>query len=67
MFSFWDSTQFLQSVVPNLGEFLALLTVSDKSWADIAEAYLSENMDRNVYWLVRAPPGRQFVGFIAVS
>jgi len=38
--------------VPNLGEFLALLPVSDYSWSDVRDAYIQESFTRNVFWLL---------------
>jgi Zinc finger C-x8-C-x5-C-x3-H type (and similar) len=48
-----DEHRRTKSSVPNLGEFLPLLTVSALRWADIASAYLAEAFTRNVYWLAR--------------
>ena len=45
-----------KSVVPSLGEFLPLLSLSDKTWDDVMHAYLSENLDRNVFWVLRKCP-----------
>lgn len=44
-------------VVPALGEFLPLLLISDKTWKDVQEAYLKENFDRNVQWIIKKFPG----------
>ena len=42
--------------VPNLGEWLCYLTVSDVRWADVVSAYLDENFDRNVRWYLQTYP-----------
>jgi len=46
----------IKRVVPSLGEFLTLLSVADYVWEDVREAYLSENLDRSVLWIVKAFP-----------
>jgi hypothetical protein len=40
--------------VPNLGEFLIYLSLSDKyEWADLAEVFIRECDARNVFWYVK--------------
>jgi hypothetical protein len=43
--------------VPSLGEFLALLSVTNLQWKDIARSYLEENFIRNVRWVLQKYPG----------
>lgn len=37
----------------DLGEFLALVSVSSKSWDDVAPAIIEESRDRNVLWIIK--------------
>ncbi|KAL9643758.1 hypothetical protein ABK040_016060 [Willaertia magna] len=41
-----------KDVVPNLGEFLALVPASSYRWKDIQKAYIEESFTRNVFWLL---------------
>eukprot|EP01117_Protostelium_nocturnum_P006200 TRINITY_DN2235_c0_g1_i1.p1 TRINITY_DN2235_c0_g1~~TRINITY_DN2235_c0_g1_i1.p1 ORF type:complete len:1083 (+),score=440.34 TRINITY_DN2235_c0_g1_i1:121-3249(+) len=47
----------VKSSLPSLGNFLALLSVSEKfSWGNVAQAYLEETFDRNVIWIGKQHP-----------
>eukprot|EP01125_Pyxidicula_operculata_P013375 TRINITY_DN4433_c0_g1_i1.p1 TRINITY_DN4433_c0_g1~~TRINITY_DN4433_c0_g1_i1.p1 ORF type:complete len:632 (-),score=67.58 TRINITY_DN4433_c0_g1_i1:64-1959(-) len=47
--------------IPSLGEWLPLLTITEKySWDDVAESYLLEMFDRNALWILVAYPSHQF-------
>jgi hypothetical protein len=51
-----------KDVVPNLGEFLAYLSVSDKwHWGSVCEPYLFECFDRHVLWQLKAFPALSFI------
>lgn len=48
-----------------LGEFLPLLTVTQKTWKDIALAYLNESFDRtHLYSSLRLDPPNEFVSHL---
>jgi ubiquitin-protein ligase/uncharacterized membrane protein YgcG len=49
-----DEAHRHKRAVPDLGEFLMLLSVSRYHWADVASAYMHENFDRNVLWFGRS-------------
>jgi len=52
-----DPNSRTKKVVPNLGEFLPYLAVTDTfSWEDVREAYILECFDRNVKWTVEKFP-----------
>lgn len=46
----------LKKNTPNIGEWLALLTVSNPTWQQAARAYLTENFERNVMWYLKENP-----------
>jgi len=47
----------IKSAIPNLGEFLPLLTLADSiSWDQIVLPYLEENFDRNALWIIKKHP-----------
>jgi hypothetical protein len=50
------NSQYINQFVPALGEFLPLLLVSDRTWHDVATAYLKEQLTRNVRWLLVSAP-----------
>src|SRR5690554_1695543 len=46
--------QRLKSNTPNVGEWLAYLTVStEATWNRVSQAYLVENFERNVMWYLK--------------
>ncbi|KAL6069472.1 Ubiquitinconjugating enzyme subfamily protein [Balamuthia mandrillaris] len=51
--------------VPSLGEFLPLLSVSDRyTWEHVKEAYLDESFDRHAKWILQKYPHLEvFEGF----
>jgi len=52
-----SATNRIKSVVPSLGEFLPLLTVSDAvTWRHVCKPYLEENFDRNALWTIKKYP-----------
>jgi hypothetical protein len=51
-----DEKYRTKKVVPALGEFLPLLSLTDKRWPDIALIYMQEHFDRNAYWILRKRP-----------
>jgi len=53
----YDPQSRIKKAVPNLGEFLPYLAVTDQySWEDIREAFLLECFDRNVKWIIEKFP-----------
>jgi hypothetical protein len=52
-----DETQRHKDVIPNLGTILALVSVIDShKYKDIAEAYFAEQLDRQVFWILKSVP-----------
>jgi hypothetical protein len=52
----------LKAAVPNLGEFLCILSVSDEyTWEDIALPVLNEMFDRNMLWVLKKHPDHAFM------
>jgi len=45
-----------KDAVPNLGEFLAIVSASDYTWDQVRDAYLDESFVRNVFWLLSKYP-----------
>merc|ERR1719331_701835 len=51
-----------KDAVPNLGEFLAYLAVSDKySWGQLCVPFLEEVFDRHALWQMKANPELAFI------
>eukprot|EP00831_Metopus_contortus_P031985 TRINITY_DN25959_c0_g1_i1.p1 TRINITY_DN25959_c0_g1~~TRINITY_DN25959_c0_g1_i1.p1 ORF type:complete len:1431 (-),score=259.64 TRINITY_DN25959_c0_g1_i1:38-4204(-) len=52
-----DEKNRVKDVTPNLGNLLSFLTVSKKyKWSDLMLPYLEEQMDRQVFWIVKDIP-----------
>jgi len=57
----------LKDNVPNLGEFLVLLAISETySWDDLKFAFLCECFDRNVRWVLKKYPQLVEIGALSV-
>eukprot|EP00753_Platysulcus_tardus_P003421 PLAT12454.12.p1 GENE.PLAT12454.12~~PLAT12454.12.p1 ORF type:complete len:976 (-),score=421.42 PLAT12454.12:106-3033(-) len=52
-----DPLKRTKSHVPDLGQFLVLLSLADRSWSAIGGAVLTEMFDRNVKWLLQKDGG----------
>jgi len=49
-----DKSCRVKDKTPNLGELLIYLTLSDKfKWADIKDAFLEEQLDRQMFWILK--------------
>ena len=47
----------IKDVLPSLGDMLSLITVSSKfQWKDLVKFYLAEQMDRQVFWILKDLP-----------
>lgn len=47
----------IKDVTPNIGDLLVFLTVSQTyKWEDLKDAYLAEQMDRQVFWILKDIP-----------
>jgi len=47
----------IKDVTPNIGDLLVYLTVSETyNWADLKDSYLSEQMDRQIFWVLQEIP-----------
>lgn len=52
-----DESSRTKNAIPNLGCILALLSVSDDfKYKDVAERYFFEQLDRQVFWILKAIP-----------
>lgn len=51
-----DGKNRLKDVVPNIGDLLALISVSSFQWSDIEKAYINECFTRNIFWILNKFP-----------
>lgn len=52
-----DKANRVKDKTPNLGELLIYLTLTDKyHWEDIKDAFLEEQMDRQIFWILKQFP-----------
>jgi len=52
-----DEKYRIKDSMPNLGDMLSKLTISKKfKWKDVIGAYLEEQMDRQVFWILKDIP-----------
>lgn len=51
-----DAKRHKENGVPNLGEFLTLIPITDYKWTDVKDAYVQESFTRNVFWLLNKYP-----------
>ncbi|KAL0483244.1 ubiquitin conjugating enzyme E2 [Acrasis kona] len=45
-----------KDITPNLGDFLAILSVSDYTWQDVRSQYIQESFARQAYWILQKHP-----------
>jgi len=48
-----DPNERLKKVTPNVGEWLAYLTVITVTWEQVSQSYLQETFERNVMWYLK--------------
>lgn len=52
-----DKSNRVKDKTQNLGELLIYLTLTDKyKWADIRDAFLEEQLDRQIFWILKQIP-----------
>jgi hypothetical protein len=45
-----------KGATPDLGEWLINLTISNKTWKNVANVFLDELFDRSVRWILQDEP-----------
>lgn len=52
-----DKANRIKDKTPNIGELLIYLTLTEKfKWADLADAFLEEQFDRQIFWILKQFP-----------